>query len=286
MEITNRQGIIESLRTRAGIVVKQLYTKDELRGIVRLICNLGWIPNLRPGNVGGVGNTVEDLLGIRENNLPVPNSGEWELKCQRINVGKSSLTTLLHQEPSPQALFFVTRVFLPYYGWPHRNAGIDGRAVDEISFRQTISAKRRSSRGFMVQVDREQMMIKVSFDPDSVSPKLQGWKESVALRVGTLGELNPQPYWGFKDLESLLRAKLTNCVYMKAKSRITSGGEELSYFEAHMLRDFSFDRFLEALESGIAYVDFDASGSHNHGTKIRLKRGMLNSLYDYDEKIV
>jgi len=39
-------------------------------------------------------------------------------------------------------------------------------------------------------------------------------------------------------------------------------------------------------EAGIAYIEFDASDTRNHGTKIRLKRGMLNSLYDYDEKIV
>jgi len=26
-------------------------------------------PNARPGNVGGIGNTLEDLLGIQENNL-------------------------------------------------------------------------------------------------------------------------------------------------------------------------------------------------------------------------
>ena len=47
------------------------------------IYQMGWILNRRPGNAGGVGNTLEDLLGIRENNLPIPNADEWELKAQR-----------------------------------------------------------------------------------------------------------------------------------------------------------------------------------------------------------
>ncbi len=42
---------------------------------------------------------LEDLLGIEENNLPIPNAAEWELKAQRANT--SALTTLFHIEPQP-----------------------------------------------------------------------------------------------------------------------------------------------------------------------------------------
>jgi hypothetical protein len=41
-----------------------------------------------------VGNTLEDLLGIVENNLPTPDIEGWELKCQRLVT--SSLLTLFH----------------------------------------------------------------------------------------------------------------------------------------------------------------------------------------------
>lgn len=70
------------------------YTKESLIKEFRKIRKMGWIPNARQGNAGGVGNTLEDLLGIEENNLPIPNAAEWELKCQRAN--SSSLTTLPH----------------------------------------------------------------------------------------------------------------------------------------------------------------------------------------------
>ena len=55
---------------------KQIYTKDTLATMLIEIRNRGWIPNARPGNSCGVGNTLEDLLGIEENNLPIPNAAE------------------------------------------------------------------------------------------------------------------------------------------------------------------------------------------------------------------
>lgn len=88
------------------------YTKESLINALIEIRNRGWIPNARPGNDGGIGNTLEDLLGIQENNLPIPNASEWELKCQKAET--SSLTTLFHMEPSPRALKFVPNIFLPY----------------------------------------------------------------------------------------------------------------------------------------------------------------------------
>ncbi|GAA5252137.1 hypothetical protein KNCP2_04250 [Candidatus Rickettsia kedanie] len=97
---------------------------------------MGWIENSRHGNHGGVGNTIEDLLGIGEHNLPIPNAAEWELKCQRLNT--VSLTTLFHMEPSPTALKFVPCMLLPKYGWSHQEAG-KKYPIHEKSFSQTIS---------------------------------------------------------------------------------------------------------------------------------------------------
>jgi hypothetical protein len=88
-----------------------IYTKPDLINKLKSIAAMGWIPNAREGNQGGIGNTLEDLLGIKENNLPIPNAAEWELKAQSLNT--SSLTTLFHSEPSPRALKFVPQILLP-----------------------------------------------------------------------------------------------------------------------------------------------------------------------------
>src|SRR5688572_6041953 len=128
-----------------------IYTKESLIEKLKEISLMGWIPNARHGNAGGIGNTLEDLLDLKENNLPIPNAAEWELKAQRLNSG--ALCTLFHLEPSPRAIRFVPQVLLTKYGWAHKE---DGKkyAKGEKSFRQTIHGLMRSDRGFMVKIDR------------------------------------------------------------------------------------------------------------------------------------
>lgn len=252
----------------------ETYTKEELIENLEQIKEKGWIPNARPGNVGGIGNTLEDLLGIEENNLPIPNAAEWELKCQRI--GSSSLTTLFHMEPSPRALRFVPNIFLPLYGWEHHTI------PNEMSFRQTINGLSRTDRGFKVVIDRNARKILISFNSDAVTTRHSDWLKSVEERVG-LGELNPQPFWGFNDLYHKAGTKLLNCFYIRAEVKREGGNEYFWYRDIIILQEFSFDNFLKAIDEGFLLVDFDARTGHNHGTKFRLRQDKLPYLY---EKVV
>ncbi len=198
-----------------------IYTKEELIARFHEIAQSGWIPNARPGNHGGIGNTLEDLLGIEENNLPIPNAAEWELKSQRLKT--SALTTLFHTEPSPRAIRFVPQVFLHSYGWPHKNAGVK-YPENEMSFRQTINGNSRSDRGFKVVLDREQSKVLISFDSNHVSDKHIDWLKTVNNRIG-LNELDPQPYWGFDDLKYKAGTKLLNAFYVQAEVKKEAGRE-------------------------------------------------------------
>lgn len=252
-----------------------ILTKEELVRALKEIRAMGWIPNARPGNNGGVGNTLEDLLGIRENNLPIPNAAEWELKCQRL--GTSSLTTLFHMEPSPRSLKFVPKILLPKYGWPHDKAG-DRYPITEMSFRQTISALNRTDRGFGLVVDRHNRKISVSFDAKSVDSRHKAWLEAVKHRTG-LGELSPQPYWGFDDLFHKAGTKLLNCFYVRARVKREDGREYYYYSDILMLQHFSLEKFISSIEKGYIKVDFDARTGHNHGTKFRLQQDKFPELY-------
>ncbi|HHS0803877.1 TPA: MvaI/BcnI family restriction endonuclease [Neisseria meningitidis] len=109
----------------------KIYTKETLIAALKEIRDLNWVKSARPGNDGSVGNTLEDLLGIEENNLPIPNAAEWELKAQRKD--SSSLLTLFHMEPSPTSLKLVPNLLLPNYGWPHKNAGENTQIQKKVS---------------------------------------------------------------------------------------------------------------------------------------------------------
>ncbi|MFA5780927.1 MAG: MvaI/BcnI family restriction endonuclease [Bacteroidales bacterium] len=254
----------------------KFFTKEQLIEELKKLKGLGWIKNARPGNVGGVGNTVEDILGIVENNLPIPNASEWELKCQRAN--SSSLTTLFHMEPSPRAMKFVPQILLLKYGWQYKEAG-KKYPENEMSFRQTISGASRSDRGFKVVIDRQQSKVLISFDAETVDIRHAEWLKSVNDHIG-LGELNPQPYWGFDDLFHKAGTKLINCFYLQAQVKKENEEEYFLYDKILMLQKFGIDKFLQALEENNILVDFDARTGHNHGTKFRLRQNKLPNLYE------
>jgi hypothetical protein len=252
---------------------QKLYTKESLTDELIKIAGMGWIKNTRGQNAGAVGNVLEDLLGIEENNLPIPNAAEWELKAQRTNT--TSLTTLFHSEPSPTAVRFVPQVLLPLYGWRHEKAGLK-YPNNEKSFRQTIHGCSPSDRGFMVTMDTER--VQISFDYRRVSDRHQDWLLQVENNAG-LNDLNPQPYWGFSDLEHTAGTKLHNCFYVQADMKRENGWEYFRYCRIQRLRGFDFNHFLEGIRTGNVLVDFDARTGHNHGTKFRLRRSFLPSLY-------
>lgn len=255
---------------------QEIFTKDSLIQKLSEIAAMGFVPNARHGNHGGAGNTLEDLLGIAENNLPIPNAAEWELKTHK--VGSTGLVTLLHREPSPRAVGFVKNMLLPLYGWPHQYAGTK-YPMGEMSFRQTIHGASRSDRGFKVAIDRAERKLVISFDALSVDPRHQLWLASVRERVG-LSELDPQPYWGFDDLAHAVGAKLHNSFFVEVEVQCEAGQEHYHYGRATMLSTFSLERLLAGIEAGVVYVDFDARSGHNHGTKFRVRSDALPSLYE------
>jgi len=253
----------------------KIFTKDELIKDLKNIADMGWVKNGRQGNHGGVGNTLEDLLGIEENNLPIPNAAEWELKTQKLNT--TSLTTLFHTKPSPTALKFVPAILLPNYGWAHKEAG--GKYPNsEMSFRQTINGMARSDRGFKVVVDRDERKVMISFSSEAVDARHSKWLSGVKGKIG-LGELTPQPYWGFEDLEHKVGSKLTNCFFVQASVKKEEGIEYCRFERAMMLKGLDFEGFLECLENGTILVDFDARTGHNHGTKFRIRQNSWPLLY-------
>lgn len=264
-----------------------LYTKDELVQKIQIVFDGGWhqsvkiTKNIR--NDGAVGNTLETLLGIDENNLPIPNAAEWELKGQRSHT--TSLVTLKHIEPSPRAAKIVSNMLLPLYGWRHKQAG-KKYPSSEMSFRSTTSATGFSKRGFKIIVDREKKKVRFVFDATKANkndPEVNSWLQWVDERI-RLDPFNPEPYWGFDDLRYEIGSKIKNCFYIVADSNVEDSREYFRYRELYILTGFSFDRFLDCIENGVLLIDFDARTGHNHGTKFRIRQGCWKDIYESVER--
>lgn len=262
----------------------KLFTKEELIAEIKKISFRGWHKSVKKTidrrNDGAVGNTLEVLLGIKENNLPIPNAQEWELKGQRMHT--NALITLKHIEPSPRAARIVPTILLPKYGWRHKKAGT--RYPDtEMSFRSTTSAIRFTNRGFRLVVDKEQRKICFVFNAkkaDISNPEIASWLSSVEKRIG-LGPLEPEPYWGFEDLKYAIGEKIRNCFYVVADTKVENKREFFHYKKLCILADFDFEKLLECFEKGVIFIDFDARTGHNHGTKFRIMQEHIPELYSY-----
>lgn len=235
----------------------------------------GWTRSIRPLNSGGIGNTIDHLLGLPENNLPIADTAQWELKTHRL--GSTSLLTLFHMEPEPRQGRIVSNLLLPSYGWA------DQTRPNELSFRQTLTALAPSDRGFGISVNRDSDKLVVYFDAARVDPRHGAWLVSVDQRIG-IGALSPEPYWGFQDLSLKASTKLLNSFYVEAETTRTDGEEHFRISRIVVLQGFDIDKFITAIDQGFVLVDFDARTHHNHGTKFRLRQNAIPSLYRYVEE--
>lgn len=265
----------------------QAFSKEELIEKFKKIYAKGWIKNVRGRNDGAVGNTLEDLLGIPENNLPIPNAAEWELKAQRAET--SSLLTMFHMEPSPRAMKVVPDILLLKYGWPSAEAG-KKYPEDEKSFRGTLNAQTFTDRGFKVQVNDKERKVEIVFDSSITDKRHVEWQKSVLNRVGHLNNFDIVPYWGFDDLFHKAGVKLTNCFYVQAdvKWEIEKKKKQDYFLYNYVLKlsQFDQDKFIEVIRQGKVYVDFDARTGHNHGTKFRIRYTDIPSLYKNAEVVL
>ncbi len=73
-------------------------TLEEVKQQLITIKAMGFVKTHRAHDAG-VGKTLEDLLGITENNISLPDIGEIELKSQRIDTG--SMLTVATKAPLP-----------------------------------------------------------------------------------------------------------------------------------------------------------------------------------------
>lgn len=247
-----------------------------LQNAINQIMQLGWIDGHRPGNNGSVGNTLEDLLGIPENNLQLPDFGEWELKSRRNNT--TSLLTLFHGEPEPRNRRIVPRILLPQFGWSLIHPGND-YPTDERSFRATLTTT-FSDRGFIVKIDRRAQKVSIHFNSNRVDTRHASWLQTINNSRG-LNDFTDPPYWTFEFLENKLHTKLHNLVFVGAETRTHSGVEQLRYTNISVFVQPTLERLLTLLANGNLYIDFDARTGHNHGTKFRINPQYLSQLFDY-----
>mgnify|MGYP000860116277 CR=1 FL=1 len=231
---------------------------DELIQKLKAIKEMGYIRTHRSGNTG-VGKTLEDLLGIKENNIPGPNSAMIELKSARKNA--KSMLTLFTKAPLPKK---ANTVLLERFGYE------SARSNEKKDLHTTVNAKifntLKGKQGFKIDIQEDRINI--------ITPE---------------GEIIG--YWDRETLKNSFERKLPKVLYVKAEARGRGSDEEFWFNEAWLLSGFDFDNFVRLLKEGVIFVDirigqYPDGRPHDHGTGFRVFPDKLDLCFKYRERIM
>lgn len=231
-------------------------TLQQLKKKLKKVKALGFVKTHRAGDTG-IGKTLEDLLGIKENNIPLPDIGEdAELKAYR--KGATSMLTLFTLEPQP-AGGGRDKTLLDNFGYSKRK---NGRSKELHS---TLSCKRYNAQGLKLKVEKDKIRV-----------------------VGKDKRLNI--YWGMGDVRKKFETKLPALVYALAHSKVVKGVEYFHFDEVYLLEGFDFEHFKKMVKKDSIVVDFRMyyrpNGSvRNHGTGFRVKVQQLDKCFDTKVKL-
>ena len=176
-----------------------IYTLNDFVREYTRICNEGWITTHRTGPTG-IGKTLEDLLGIPENNIDGPDFGEYELKSCRLN--SNSMLTIFTKTPQPQGAANTLRMTFGYSSNVYDN--------NEKVLHSTLSADR-----YVSIADTGHSLIIVC-DPAKISIVAEDGKAYA--------------YWNREQLKIAFEKKYKNkFVYAKAESRGSGADEQFKF---------------------------------------------------------
>ena len=241
--------------------VKMINTLNDFISEFQKIRDLGWIKTHRQGSTG-IGKTLEDLLGIPENNIGEPDFGDYELKSVRTNA--KSMLTIFTKSPEPKRSNEVLR---RKYGY--ESSKIYGN--DKKVLHSTLSADKFIS---VHSVNR----LKIHCSDDRISIESQDGIELIYWLKSTLQDCFNRKY----------RGKFT---YTYADTKGRGASEHFRFVSAFVVSGFSYDDFAALLELGKIKVDlrigqYPDGRTHDHGTGFRISKRDEVLLFKYREKIV
>lgn len=225
------------------------------------IKEMGWITTHRSGSTG-IGKTLEDLLGIPENNFHEPDFGEYELKSCRI--GSNSMLTMFTQTPQPARANSYLRLKYGYSSTAYNN--------NEKVLHSTLTASK------FVPIANTGHSLKIICDEDCISISSETGIENV--------------FWDRKSLKKSFEKKYKNkFIYAKAESRGKGLHEQFLFSEAYEVSGFSYESFISLLEEGKIYIDlrigqFPDGRTHDHGTGFRIRENDQPLLFKVNKRIV
>ena len=240
-------------------------TINSLKAEFDRIKNLGWIKEKRK-STGSCGYTFESLLRKEEDNFPLPDYNNIEIKVMNDNT-KTNLH-LFNLIPDGDYLFPIKRI-LDELGCP----GKVNRS--EKRFYRTFNAKEYTKMVF-----GRKGIIGVNYDEAKVE----------LIVFDNKGEnINIGISWSFDYIKERLELKMQYLAFIRVSSCIICGEGYYHYHDIFFYHLKSFETFIDLIAKGIIDITFKigihTSGNkigkvYDHGTDFSITISDLEQLYD------
>jgi hypothetical protein len=226
---------------------------------IKQIKAMEFVESNRSGDTG-IGKTLEDLLGISENNIAGPDFGIYELKSGRKD--SPSMLTLFTKAPMPKG---ANKSLLEAFGYKQRTKeNLKQRHVTEY-----VDVKNPEQ-----ECDIREKELHVTVDSKSVNSV--GLKlELRDNRIYISNAKNVIAYYDEGTLREAFEKKYKKLILVLASSKKEKDKEWFWFNEAYLLEGFSFERFAELVKEGIIKLDlrighYPDGRPHDHGTGFRI----------------
>ena len=237
--------------------MKTIITIKKLKKQLEEIRERGFIKTHRLHD-NGIGKTLEDLLGIKENNFRLPDVGDIELKAKRIE--SDSMLTIATKSPEPKK---VNKILFNKYKYRDKEG--------HFNLHSTVYGSRKNLQSFQVVFETNRLVLK--------------------------NKHNIEVYWPISTFNDVLKVKSNNIllVFAETKGKAKSPNEKFRYFEAYLLSNLNINKFKSAIETNKLKIDIRIgmyrSGKnkgkyHDHGTGFRINKRDFLHLFDNFEKIL
>jgi hypothetical protein len=254
----------------------------EFIGKMVKIKEMGYVPSHREGDTG-IGKTLEDLLGIAENNISGPDFSNYELKAARKN--SVSMLTLFTKAPQPAN---ANKELLEKCGYPSRKQILHSSLRDSSQNKLTDYTPRIYSTNSAEKAEDKELHITV----DALSWNSCKLKLSVrADRLYIDNDKNVEAYYDNETLKDCFEKKYHTLIYILADHKGTRNNESFWFNEGYLLDGFSFQRFSELIAEGKLKVDirighYKDGRLHDHGTGFRILPKYLPQCFKTINKIL